>query len=124
VQGFSPFEGEWDMPIFITQGRFTQQAMKGMLGHPEDRAEAVAQFVTKAGGRLLAYYMTFGEYDFLTITEGSIDSAATAAVIGGASGAVTDLKTTFALTSPEMKDAFTRAGSIAASFRPAGIPLP
>ena len=31
---------EEQMPLFITQGRFTQDAMKGMLAKPEDRAEA------------------------------------------------------------------------------------
>ncbi|MBF9233520.1 GYD domain-containing protein [Microvirga alba] len=108
------------MPIFITQGRFTPQALKGMLAKPEDRAEAVGQLFAKSGGRLIAYYMTFGEYDFLTISEGPLEGAPTAAVIVGASGAVTDLKTTVAFTSAEMKTAFTNAGSITASFRPAG----
>ncbi|NIX76495.1 GYD domain-containing protein [Microvirga terricola] len=112
------------MPIFITQGRFTQQALKGMLARPEDRAEAVGEFIAKAGGRMIAYYMTFGEYDFLTISEGPFDGAATGAIVAGASGAVTDLKTTFAMTSAEMKAAFTKAGSITASFHPAGVPLP
>lgn len=31
------------MPVFITQGRFTQDAIKGMLAKPEDRSESVGQ---------------------------------------------------------------------------------
>ena len=31
------------MPIFITQGRYSQQAIKGMADNPEDRAEPVRQ---------------------------------------------------------------------------------
>ena len=29
------------MPIFITQGRYTRDAIKGMVVSPEDRADAV-----------------------------------------------------------------------------------
>jgi len=43
------------MPLFITQGRYTQDAVKGMLAKPEDRAEAVGQLFAKSGGKLLAY---------------------------------------------------------------------
>ena len=59
------------MPVFITQGRYTQDAVKGMLAKPEDRADSVAQLFAKAGGKMIAYYMTFGEYDFLIVSEGS-----------------------------------------------------
>ena len=57
------------MPVFITQGRYTQDAVKGMMAKPEDRAESVAQLFAKAGGKMIAYYMTFGEYDFLIVSE-------------------------------------------------------
>ena len=43
------------MPLFITQGRFTQDALKGMLAKPEDRAEQVSQLAAKTGGKLLAF---------------------------------------------------------------------
>jgi hypothetical protein len=38
------------MPLFITQGRFTQDAVKGMIAKLEDRAEAVGQIFAKSGG--------------------------------------------------------------------------
>jgi uncharacterized protein with GYD domain len=53
------------MPLFINRGRFTPDAVKGMLAKPEDRAEAVGRIFEKLGGKLLAYYMTFDEYDFM-----------------------------------------------------------
>lgn len=109
------------MPVFITQGRYTQDAIKGMVAKPEDRAESVAQLFTKAGGKMLAYYMTFGEYDFLIVSEGpSIDSAAAAAIVAAAGGGVTDLKTTVAMNSADMKNAFVKAGGLVAGFRTAG----
>jgi len=39
------------MPIFITQGRYTREAIKGMVVKPEDRAEAISRLLSKAGGR-------------------------------------------------------------------------
>jgi uncharacterized protein with GYD domain len=109
------------MPVFITQGRYTQDAVKGMLAKPEDRAENVAQLFAKVGGKMIGYYMTFGEYDFLIVSEGpSIDAAAAASIIAAASGGVTDLKTTVGMTSAEMKSTFTKAASIAGGFRSAG----
>ncbi len=107
------------MPVFINRGRFTPDTIKGMLAKPEDRAEAVGQMFEKLGGRLLAYYMTFDEYDFMTITEGPFDEAGTAKAIFSAGG-LTDLKTTLAITSSEMKESFAKAGRLAASFKPAG----
>lgn len=108
------------MPLFITQGRFTQDAVRGMLGKPEDRAETVGQLFAKSGGKLLAYYMTFGDYDFLIISEGPYEGVATSVIVAAAGGGVTDLKTTLAMSSAEMKNAFAKAGPVAASFRSAG----
>lgn len=108
------------MPVFITQGRFTQDAVKGLLAKPEDRAEMVSQLFAKSGGKLLGYYMTFGEYDFLIVSEGPYEGVATSVIVAAAGGGVTDLKTTLAMTSAEMKSAFERAQPVAASFRSAG----
>ena len=108
------------MPIFITQGRFTQDAVKGMIARPEDRAEAVTELLAKTGGKLLAYYFTFGKSDFLVISEGPNEGVAVAAIVSAATGGVTDMHTNLAMTSAEMKNAFARAGEVAASFRPAG----
>jgi len=108
------------MPLFITQGRFTHDAWKGMIAKPEDRAEAVSQLLAKSGGKLLAYYFTFGEYDFIAVTEGPTEGVATAVIATAAGGRATDLKTTLAMTSAEMKNAFAKAGPIAASLHSAG----
>jgi uncharacterized protein with GYD domain len=109
------------MPIFITQGRFTRDAMAGMTARPEDRAQVVGKLAKAAGGKLLSYYFTFGEYDFLLIMEGPDEQTMAAALIVAAStGGVTDLKTTLAITSADAKKAFAAAGGIVASFRPAG----
>ena len=55
------------MPIYISRGCFTSDAVKGMLAKPENREEAVAKLFKSVGGRLIGWYLTFGHYDWLAI---------------------------------------------------------
>lgn len=111
------------MPIFITQGRYTQSAVTEMIARPESRAEAVEKIITAAGGKLHSYYMTFGEYDFLSIIEAPDEKTVLASLaVSAAGGGVTDLKTTVAVNSAEMKDAFEKAKSLAPKV--GGVVLP
>ena len=107
--------------IFITQGRYTREAMAGMLVRPEDRAVATKKLVQKVGGKIIDYYFTFGEYDFLIIVDApDVHAWTTALVAAAASGGVTDLKTTIAMTTAEAKKAFSEAGEVSAVYKPAG----
>jgi len=56
------------MPIYITQGRYTRTPSKHdhQAGGP---ADPLARLLSKVGGKLIGYYLTFGEYDFLSIAE-------------------------------------------------------
>jgi uncharacterized protein with GYD domain len=110
------------MAIYITQGRYSDHAMKGMIDHPEDRALAVAKLVEAGGGKLLNYYVTMGDYDFLIVSEADAANADFLAslLVAGASGGVTDLKTTQAFTTAEAKSAMEKANKIRAGFQPAG----
>jgi uncharacterized protein with GYD domain len=111
------------MPIYITQGRYTRDAVKGMIAKPEDRAEAISRVMSKAGGRLIGYYMTFGEYDFLSICDAPGEMQMAAALIAAASGGgVTDLHTTLAMSSVEAKGAFAAAGDLSRGYKaPGGV---
>lgn len=109
------------MPVYITQGRYTRDAIKGMLIHPEDRALEVSRLLGKVGGKLIGYYVTFGEYDFMVIAEAPDNTQMAAALLAaGAGGGVTDLRTTVAMTSIEGKGAFAVASDLAPSFKSAG----
>jgi uncharacterized protein with GYD domain len=109
------------MTIYITQGRYTREAIKGMIVKPEDRADALARAMSKVGGRLIGYYVTFGEFDFLAICEASDEPHMMAVLLAAAGGGgVTDLRTTVALTSTEATGAFAAAADVAAGFRSAG----
>src|SRR6186713_343472 len=109
------------MPIFISQGRYSRDAIKGMIAKPEDRAEAANKLFEAAGGKLLTYYVTLGEYDWLIVSEFPDHQSVSAAVLAAtASGGVTDVKTTLAMTSAEAKGVFGASGKAAAAYRVPG----
>jgi uncharacterized protein with GYD domain len=110
------------MTTFVTQARFTKEGFNAMIAAPEDRAQSVSRLIAHVGGKLIAYYLTSGEYDILIIFEGpSYEETVPALIVAAAESGVADLKTVTALTSSEMKSAFVKAGSIAASYRSADV---
>ena len=109
------------MPVFVTQCRYRQSAVKAMLANPEDRGAAVAKLVEQAGGTLIDYYVLFGEYDWMIIYElPSGKEAAAVALTALGAGAVTDTKTMLAMTTVEAKAAFAAAQNLAAAYRTPG----
>ena len=108
------------MPIFISRGRFTSDAIKGMLTKPENREEAVAKLFQSVGGRLTAWYLTFGHHDWLAIGEFPDAKAAASAVLAAAGGgSLSDVETTIAMTA---KEAFATFESAATRQRTSGVP--
>jgi uncharacterized protein with GYD domain len=109
------------MPIFIVQGRYSREALRGMLAKPEDRAQAVAKLAEAAGGRMLSYYVTFGEDDFhVTFELPSAKEAAALAITVGASGGIANSRTTLAMTTAEAKEALAAAGGLGGAYRSPG----
>ncbi len=110
------------MGLYITQGNYTESAIKGMIQNPEDRAPAVAGLMEGVGAKMLQYYVTHGEYDFLVVTESDDTNVNLLAglMVAGSSGGVCNLKTTRAFTTQEAKSAMEKAGQVVAGFRAAG----
>jgi uncharacterized protein with GYD domain len=109
------------MPIFITQARLSQENVKNLVAHPEDRFAAVEKLVAAAGGKLLHYYATTGEYDILIISEAPDGAdAVIAAMAAAAAGAVSHVVTTRGWSSAEFKTMAERAQKALASYRPTG----
>ncbi len=109
------------MPVYISRGRFTSDAVKGMLAKPENREEAVAQLFKSAGGKLIGWYLTFGQHDWLTIGEFPDEKAAASAVLAAAAGgSLSHIETTVAMSAKEAAATFDAAGKVARSFRSAG----
>lgn len=111
------------MAIYIVQGRYSIDGIKGLIANPEDRFPAVRDLMAGVGAKLTHYYVTLGEYDFLTIAEAPdgkpVDMMAALLTAAG-SGGVTHLKTTMGVTSAEAKTAFEKAKKLSKGFRTAG----
>lgn len=109
------------MTIYISRGNYSDHAFQGMLKHSEDRHDAVEKLMKAAGGKLLALYVTLGEYDFLSIAEfdHEIDGLSALMVAAG-TGGVRNLNTTVAMTTADARKAEEKAQKIAGGFKPAG----
>jgi len=109
------------MAIYITQGNYSEHAMKGLIDNPEDRLGAVTALMGSVGANLLDYYVTTGEYDFLIISEGdNLTDLFAGLMIAGSTGGVTRLKTIEGMTTKDAMKAMEKANKARASFQPAG----
>src|SRR5947209_14445186 len=109
------------MPIYISRGKFTTDAVKGMLAKPENREEAVANLFKSVGGKLLGWYLTFGRHDWLVIGEFTDEKVAASAVLAAAAGgSLSDIETTVAMSAKDAAATFKSAGKVAKDFRSAG----
>ena len=109
------------MPIYISRGRFTPDAIKGMLAKPENCEDVVATLFKSAGGRLIGWYLTFGRHDWLAIGEFPDEKAAASAILAAAAGgSLSDVETTIAMTAQDAAVTFKSAGKAAKDFRSAG----
>ena len=70
----------------VTRGRFTHDYAKGLLAAPEDREPAVRKLVEGAGGKLVNFYFTTGETDFLLVSEANDAKSIIAALFGSDGG--------------------------------------
>lgn len=107
--------------LFVTHASYSPSGVKGLVDKPEDRLAALEKLVEAAGGKLVATYMTTGEYDALLI--GDFENGETAVALGmvaAASGAVADLKTVRAWTTAEFKGVAEKAAALAGSYTPPG----
>ena len=108
------------MPVYISRGRFTSDAVKQMLTKPENREEAVANLFKSVGGKLIGWYLTFGHHDWLVIGEFPDEkTAASAFLAAAAGGSLADIETTVAMTAKDAATTFASAGKAAKNFRSA-----
>ena len=109
------------MPRLITRGRFTRDYAKGLIAAPEDREPAVRKLIEAAGGKLLSFYFTTGDADFVIISE-SEDSESVIAglLVAAAAGTISDTSTARAWTGAEFKAIAKKAAKAATAYRAPG----
>ena len=90
------------METYIILGNYTQEGVSKMKETPA-RIEAARKAVEAAGGRFLSWHLTFGQYDFVAITEAPDAKAAASVLLAiGAQGNVRT-ETLRAFTEEELK---------------------
>lgn len=74
------------MPTYVTLFRWTQKGIENVKDSPA-RLDAAKKSFAAAGGRLVAFYLTTGQYDAVAIGEFPDDETmAKAALSGGSQG--------------------------------------
>lgn len=105
------------MAAFLVQFSYTDKGSSGVLKEGGTKRRAVTeQAVKSVGGRLVAYYFAFGEYDGIALVDGlnNTDVAAVNLAIA-ATGAVKTI-TTVLLTPEEVDEATKKM----VNYRPPG----
>lgn len=71
------------MPTFMHQWRYKDEQVKEFIKKPEasDRADVVRLSMRAFGGKLLAFYFCFGEFDGIAITEFDDEETALACIM-------------------------------------------
>ena len=72
------------MPTYVSLYKYTQKGIESIKDGPA-RLDAAKQTLAAAGGKLLGFYLTMGQYDIVTIAEFPDDETAARAGLTGAS---------------------------------------
>ena len=76
------------MPTYVSLMKFTDQGAKDIKDAPE-RIEKAFKGLEAMGGKIVDFYVTMGEYDYVAIAEGPSDEVALTFLMGlGAAGNV------------------------------------
>jgi uncharacterized protein with GYD domain len=97
------------MPLYMTQFAYTPEAWETLAENPEDRSAPVRELLETMGGRLVSWYLSFGEYDGLAICEAPDDATAGALVAAARPGHFRATKTTPLFTAEESMEMMRRA---------------
>jgi uncharacterized protein with GYD domain len=99
------------MPHYLVQFSYTPEAWAALVRRPENRFEVFRAYVEQLGGRLLAAYYCFGEYDGMILFEAPDQARSAAATVAAvAAGHLKAVKTTVLLPVEETLEALRLAG--------------
>jgi uncharacterized protein with GYD domain len=105
----------------VTRGCFTQDYAKRLLAAPEDREPAVRKLLEGAGAKVVTFYFTTGDTDFLLVSEANEAESIIAALLAvEAAGMICNVTTGRAWTGGEFKAVAEKAAKAAGSYRSPG----
>ena len=109
------------MVRLVTRGCFTHKYAKALVSAPEDREPVVRKLIEGAGGKLVNFYFTTGDTDFVVVSEANEGESIIAAMLAAvAEGSISDVKTARAWTGAEFKAIAEKASKAASHYRAPG----
>jgi len=105
------------MAEYLMQLSYTSAAWAALIKEPQDRIEFVRKVVENLGGRIVGFWMAFGDHDLVGILEmpDNVSAAAFSIAIAGG-GACHNVKTTPLLAIGDGIAAMKKAG--ASGYKP------
>ncbi|HEX3498209.1 MAG TPA: GYD domain-containing protein [Stellaceae bacterium] len=112
---------EAKMALFMYQLAYTPQSWAAQLKNPKSRVETVGHSLCEAaGGKFVAGWYCFGEYDAILIADmPDAESMSALALSVAAGGAVKASKTTALMTGAQAVASMTKAATLAKTYQPA-----
>jgi uncharacterized protein with GYD domain len=100
------------MATYMFQVAYSSAALSALINHPQDRAEAVRKPIEKLGGKVIGFWLSFGEFDTVGIVEMPDHiSAAAFALAVAAGGSVKAQRTTPLLSTEDGQAALKKAAT-------------
>ena len=91
------------MPTYISLLNYNSEGIKNLKGAPE-RLEGVKQVISSAGGELISYHLTMGQYDAVVVSKGPDDVTMTKILLNAAIKGGFSSQTLRAFDMDEFKD--------------------
>lgn len=97
----------------MIQFAYKPETVGKLIQTPEDRSISVQKLLEKLGGKMLAFYYSYGEYDGFVIADmPDHNSGLAATMVSVAAGATSKLKTTILITVDEAVAAMKKARGV------------
>lgn len=90
------------MPVYISLMKLTEQGIKDIKNFPK-RIETSVAYLEQLGAKLLDFFVTMGEYDYVAIAEGPSDEVALQFLLTLGAGGNVRTTTMKAFTVEELK---------------------
>ncbi|MEX0799756.1 MAG: GYD domain-containing protein [Dehalococcoidia bacterium] len=90
------------MPLYLYQASYTADAWANLVNKPQDRAQAIRPMIKQLKGKLVSFYLAFGEHDLVLVVDMPNNEAAAAfSIAATAGGAIKTIRTTPLMTVAE-----------------------
>ena len=105
------------MPYYLLQAASTSESWAAQVRNPQSRLDVVRHVIERLGGSVEGAYLSFGEYDIVTIIQFPDNASAAAFSLAASSGGgIKAFKTTPLMTMEEGIEAMKKAGG--AGYQP------